>query len=170
MLNANLEPLPYLDLTPIFPLKQLTIFSDMTRPRPIPQVFIPCVEDAQPKSLNKFFKSSYFIPIPVSMTVIAILSWLSSGSYIPFRLCFLIFGSLRLSSESWVLLSEELDEKSNSFLKTFLFLSLLPNFYFFIYSQIILTNPPSLVNLIAFDYRFMSICLILFSSEQIMVF
>mgnify|MGYP007055446414 CR=1 FL=1 len=36
MLKANLVPLPYLDFTPILPLKDLTMFSEITSPKPIP--------------------------------------------------------------------------------------------------------------------------------------
>jgi hypothetical protein len=36
MLNANLVPLPNLDFTPMAPSNAFTIFSDITRPRPIP--------------------------------------------------------------------------------------------------------------------------------------
>jgi len=35
-LKQNLEPFPKRDFTPIRPLNALTIFSQMTSPRPIP--------------------------------------------------------------------------------------------------------------------------------------
>ena len=68
MLNANLVPLPYLDLIPILPLKDLTMFSEMTSPRPIPWVFIYLVFCRQPNNLKSFNLSFFLIPIPESST------------------------------------------------------------------------------------------------------
>ena len=66
MLKINIVPLPYDDLTPIMPPNDLTMFSDMTKPSPIPEVFICYVLLRHPKSLNNLNLSDFLMPAPVS--------------------------------------------------------------------------------------------------------
>lgn len=73
-LKENMVPRPTFDLTPIFPPKVVTILSLITRPKPIPWVFICWVLLSVPKSLKSLARSFFFIPIPESMTEMAILA------------------------------------------------------------------------------------------------
>jgi hypothetical protein len=79
-------PCPYLDYTPIVPLKALTIFSQITKPKPIPYVFNCFVFYRQPKSLKSLVLSFFLIPTPVSVTEITILSLPFIGSNIFYKL------------------------------------------------------------------------------------
>jgi hypothetical protein len=63
----------------MLPPNALTIFSEITNPRPIPYVFIYLVFYNVPKSLNNLTLSLFLIPIPESITVITILSLFSNG-------------------------------------------------------------------------------------------
>jgi len=79
ILKANLVPFPCYDFTPIVPPKVFTMFSEITKPNPIPLVFIYLVFYRVPKSLNNLILSLFLIPIPVSITVITNLSLPISG-------------------------------------------------------------------------------------------
>ena len=52
----------------MLPPNALTIFSEITNPNPIPYVFIYLVFLRVPNNLNNFSLSSFFIPIPESIT------------------------------------------------------------------------------------------------------
>lgn len=109
MLKANFVPLPYFDLTPILPPNALTIFSEITSPRPIPYVFICFVFCKHPNSLNSLTLSFFLIPIPESITWITILSLTSSCSNRVSTLCScenLEFSLMLLSEPLFELFSE----------------------------------------------------------------
>lgn len=71
--NVKFDPLRHLLLTLMSPSNIYTIFFEMCRPRPIPLVFTLIVYSMKPKSLNSFFQSLFFIPIPLSMTYTSII-------------------------------------------------------------------------------------------------
>lgn len=113
MENVNIEPLPNFDLTPITPLKDLTMFSDITSPRPIPCVFIYRVLFSVPNNLKSFILSFGLIPIPESITEITNLSLVARGLNIFSMLCsssnFLAADSLDSESDPEALSFEERD-------------------------------------------------------------
>jgi hypothetical protein len=85
-------------LIPILPSNDLTMFSEITRPSPIPWVFICLVLFRHPKSLKSLILSFFLIPIPESITEITILSLSGSGKNISTTLC--SFSNLE-ASELW---------------------------------------------------------------------
>lgn len=74
LLNLNVkvktEPLYGAEMKPISPSYCLTIYWEITRPRPIPFLFILLVLLKNPKSLKSLFWSSNGMPEPVSLTLI----------------------------------------------------------------------------------------------------
>ena len=64
----KVDPSPGTDSNFIYPSNFVTIYSDITRPSPIPLVFIYAVSLMNPNSLKSLLYSLYGIPIPVSIT------------------------------------------------------------------------------------------------------
>lgn len=170
ILKANVDPCPYLDWTAILPLNWFTMFYEITRPSPMPCVFMPLVLYSLPNSLNNLILSLFFMPTPVSwieMTSLSTDGWGIIRCFIP--CCSLNF-----------LVSLEIDssEDSDPELKLLsIHLWALPRSlkwvyipYAFMYLAMILTFPPFFVNFSAFDCKFIITYLILISSELTMKF
>ena len=64
--KVNLLPSSISDTQTITPPNCFTIFFEMCKPSPIPWVFSSWVTSRNPNSLNNFFWSSTFIPVPLS--------------------------------------------------------------------------------------------------------
>ena len=106
--NLKTEPTPGYDTKLILPPNISTIFSEITRPRPIPLVFIASVSFTNPNSLKSLSWSCCLIPTPVSSTSI----WRNFCSYViniwalisilPVSVNFKAF-DYRLSKTCWIL-------------------------------------------------------------------
>ena len=83
--KVKVEPTPILDLNLIYPLNYDTIWSAMTRPSPMPYVFICWESYTKPNNLKSFFWSWSLIPMPVSSTAISNKCWSSCSSLCTIR-------------------------------------------------------------------------------------
>ena len=110
-LNVNVKVDPSLgtEVKPMNPSNILTIFSDITRPSPIPFLFLYALSFTNPKSLNNLLWSSNSIPAPVSITSIWMYcdescSWiiLTLISTFPFSVNLIAF-DYNPSSTCWIL-------------------------------------------------------------------
>ena len=66
--KVKFVPLPHSDWTIMSPPNYLQIIYEICKPKPIPYVFISLVASRNPNNLNNFPKSSFLIPVPVSIT------------------------------------------------------------------------------------------------------
>ena len=66
MVKPKVVPVPNMDETDINPPKAFIIYYDITKPRPIPLMFMLLVFSILPKFLNSLSISLSDIPIPVS--------------------------------------------------------------------------------------------------------
>ena len=71
MINVKVDPFFGMELKEILPSNLETIKSEITKPSPIPFVFIYSVSLTKPNSLKSLFYSFCGIPTPVSMTDIS---------------------------------------------------------------------------------------------------
>lgn len=66
ILNVNVEPFPWIELTPISPPSCYIIILDIVRPRPMPPRLTNFDFVTHPKYLNNLPRSAWEIPMPVS--------------------------------------------------------------------------------------------------------
>ena len=149
----------------MLPLNWLTMFSEITKPNPIPWVFIFLVFWSLPKSLNNLILSLFLIPMPESWTDITNLSSLARG-------CIKLLSPYILS-KFWVSLFIERFSEDNEpeekllFCICFFFSFFSENYWYstdLISIAFTLIFPPDLVNLSALLYKFMRTCFNLISS------
>jgi len=79
MLKVNYVPISTNELRPIDPSNALTMFSQITNPRPMPWVFICRVSWSDPNSQKSLILFSFLIPTPVSITEMAIIGAFGKG-------------------------------------------------------------------------------------------